>query len=273
MVGDTELAFAAYESTPESTSAGSAYILVYGFLQALFLQQDAVRNLCQALKLEYSPDPLLKLIRDVRNDAVGHPTKRRDGKRTSFSFISRLSISKLGFQLMTLRQGAGPPVFRSVDLNSLLDKQRNQLRSTLSAVVDSLRREEMEHRERFRSEKLADVFPATLDYYFEKLYESTHGGKGWEFGKLHVDLLARILTEFKEALQKRGTLGAYDEIEHHLGLAAYPLEQLVEYFVSGGRGKLNDRDAFIFISFLEDELRTLREMAAEIDEEYARDVK
>jgi len=43
VIGDTELAFRAHEAMPDTVPPGSSYILAYGFLQALFLQQDAVR--------------------------------------------------------------------------------------------------------------------------------------------------------------------------------------------------------------------------------------
>ena len=97
-----------------SATPGSSYILAYGFLQALFLQQDAVRNLYEALQLPSEPDPLLAEIRELRNDAIGHPTKRGGGKGKgkSFSFISRPSISKSGFQLMTVTPNEWPPMFR-----------------------------------------------------------------------------------------------------------------------------------------------------------------
>ena len=45
VIGDTELAFDAYDEAPDTDDAGATYILVYGVLQALVLQQDAVRHL------------------------------------------------------------------------------------------------------------------------------------------------------------------------------------------------------------------------------------
>ena len=44
VIGDTELAFHAYEEMPDDPAPGSSYVLAYGLLQALVLQQDAVRH-------------------------------------------------------------------------------------------------------------------------------------------------------------------------------------------------------------------------------------
>lgn len=91
---------------------GSSYLLAYGFLQALFLQQDAVEHLHDAIQLPWESDPLLKEIREIRNDSIGHPKNRQGGK--SFSLISRPSISKSGFELMTVEPNKGPPMLRHV---------------------------------------------------------------------------------------------------------------------------------------------------------------
>src|SRR5918999_92257 len=80
VLGDTELAFDAYlEHLHEPATTGELYILLYGVLQALFIQQDAVENMMESLGLRYALHPILEAIREARNDSTGHPTKRRKG--------------------------------------------------------------------------------------------------------------------------------------------------------------------------------------------------
>lgn len=268
VIGDTEYAFSAHEEMTDTFSPGSSYILAYGFLQALFLQQDAVRNLYEALQLPYEPDQSLVEIRELRNDAIGHPTKRGGGKGKSFSFISRPSISKSGFQLMTVTP-TGPPQFRTLVLKTLLDAQHIQLEKALEALLDSLRKEEMEHREQFRDEKFEALFPPVLHYYLQKIYESARGTNAWEYGAHHVTLIREMVEKFKDALAQRQIADAYQGIEYQLGQIEYPLNQLTEYFSQEGKGRLNERDAEIFTSFVENELTKLREMAVELDAEYS----
>ena len=175
VIGDTELAFRAHEEMSDDPRPGSSYLLVYGFLQALVLQQDAVRYLYEALGLPSEPDPELQELREIRNDAVGHPTNRRGGK--SFSHISRPLMSKAGFELMTFEPNELAPMSRSVRLKSLLEKQHAQLEEALAALVQALRQEEIEHRQQFRDEKLVALFPPVLSYYFEKVSEAVQGSR------------------------------------------------------------------------------------------------
>lgn len=267
VIGDIELAFCAYEEMLDSPKPGSSYILAYGFLQALFVQQDAVRNLHEALKISWEPDPLLTKIRNIRNDAIGHPTKRRGGK--CFNFISRPSITKSGFQLMTIVPNQEHPMFRQVSLKDLLDTQHNQLEKGLTALLQALQKEDMEHREKFKREKLEELFPPLLPYYFEKLYESILSNHVWGDRADHVSQIREIIRNFNAALENRGIAAVYPGVEYQLQLLEYPLSQLAEYFAHKGEWRLNANDAQIFTSFVQNEISKLREMAIEIDEEYA----
>ena len=273
VIGDIELAFCAYEEMLDSPQPGSSYILAYGFLQALFVQQDAVCNLHEALKISWEPDPLLAKIRKIRNDAIGHPTKRGGGHGKCFSFISRPSITKSGFQLMTMLPNQEHPMFRQVGLKDLLDTQHNQLEKALTALLQALQKEEMEHREKFKSEKLEELFPPLLPYYFEKVYESILSNRVRGDGAIHVSQIHEIITNFNAALENRGIAGAYPGVEYQLKLLEYPLSQLAEYFAHKGEWRLNANDARIFTSFVHNEISKLREMAIEIDEEYAMESK
>ncbi len=47
VLGDTQLAIAAYLSAKPTKDAGTCYLLMYGVLQVLFVQQDAARNIAK----------------------------------------------------------------------------------------------------------------------------------------------------------------------------------------------------------------------------------
>jgi hypothetical protein len=55
-------------------SVENHYLKLYELLQALFLQQDAVKHLCEALAVPNDPDqfPRLRPIREARNASIGH---------------------------------------------------------------------------------------------------------------------------------------------------------------------------------------------------------
>ena len=269
VIGDTELAFRAHEEMSDDPRPGSSYLLVYGFLQALVLQQDAVRYLYEALGLPSEPDPELQELREIRNDAVGHPTNRRGGK--SFSHISRPLMSKAGFELMTFEPNELAPMSRSVRLKSLLEKQHAQLEEALAALVQALRQEEIEHRQQFRDEKLVALFPPVLSYYFEKVSAAVQGSRSCEYGAVHLELIGEVVEKVRTALERRRIDGAYPPlgIEYQLERLEYPLAQLREYFEEKGEGRLNSDDAQIFTSFVHAGMSKLQEMARELDDEYA----
>lgn len=266
VIGDTELCFDAYDNADAPSEAGSIYLLVYGVLQALILQQDAVRHLAEALGIPFVPDPLLSEIREVRNSSAGHPTKRHGEPRSHF--ISRISMSKNGFQLMTAYAAHGPGEFKWVDIPKLIAEQRSRLCALMTGVVGVLAERDREHRAMFNNEKLVDSFHAGIDYDFEKLFECVHGNKPIELGGLHVRLIRGAVERFRASLTARGSSGAYDSVEYHLRLIEYPLEELAHYFQSPESSRLSERDAFIFVHFAQDQLEELRKMAAEIDADY-----
>jgi hypothetical protein len=59
----------------EDRSNGHGLLVCYGFLQALYIQQDAIKHLSCAVGLSWRPesDAKLKRIRTIRNRAAGHP--------------------------------------------------------------------------------------------------------------------------------------------------------------------------------------------------------
>ena len=66
-----------YLQSSDTDKVGEKYLRIYGLLQILYVQQDALNNICEALKLSIShkDDENLKKIRHIRNLSVGHPTK------------------------------------------------------------------------------------------------------------------------------------------------------------------------------------------------------
>ena len=98
LIEDTEVAIDSYSKLRAFNCWDGGYIYIYGLLQAMFLQQDAINNLSISLfneKLSFDMDyPDLYKIREIRNSAIGHPTGR--GKDKSFHFISRTTINNKG---------------------------------------------------------------------------------------------------------------------------------------------------------------------------------
>jgi hypothetical protein len=280
VIADTEMAIQTYSGLPAvGNDKGMLYLMIYGLLQALYAQQDAVESLVRAFRPNQTPryaiesEPEAEEIRSVRNRAVGHPTvqgnvnsKKTPGVQMSFH-ISQLWNG--GFTLMTTYADGGV-IFTEVRLFDLIERNSRMVERTLQKIKDALEAAEMEHRKQFRDEKLADIFPATLDYQFEKVFAGVRKLGAWDgdFGKMSLNMIVETVKKFRDAATQRGILNRTSDFEYYFAEVEYPLAELAAYFE--GKGSLKDpRAAGIFTHFLQDKVRGLVVIAREVDEEYA----
>src|SRR5690606_16854809 len=159
VIGDTQIAINSYFSLPSFKAENGGYLFLYGLLQALFLQQDALNHLSEALfdkpinwKSEY---PDIYLVRELRNYSIGHPTKR--GKDESFHFIARYSVSKGHFRLMSHYSKTNKSEFRDIDINAIRAKQENSVVKILDTVIELMEKEYSDHKQKFENSKLSDL--------------------------------------------------------------------------------------------------------------------
>ena len=71
---------------------GIALLFGYGVLEALSIQQDALKNLCDSLGVTYPKDDDINEIREIRKD-IGHPTDRNSQYGEIFININKISPS------------------------------------------------------------------------------------------------------------------------------------------------------------------------------------
>ena len=108
-IEDTQQGIDCYPMDSTERESGPLYVMLYGILQILYVQQDALANMASCLGLPYKRDRLLSELRDVRNTSVGHPTKTFKG---SSHFMVQVSMSPRGFDLLSLLSGGRAPRFR-----------------------------------------------------------------------------------------------------------------------------------------------------------------
>src|ERR1700747_1639799 len=102
VIRDTEMALDAYLGWEGVTDVGGRYLLLYGVLQVLLTQQDAVKKVCNTFQYPLSFPPNIEKIRQIRSDSIGHPTSGTKNKLHKANFIQRISLSHSGFKLMTV---------------------------------------------------------------------------------------------------------------------------------------------------------------------------
>jgi hypothetical protein len=278
VIEDTEEAVTAYMAKEFGESKSAHYLAIYGLLQAIYVQQDAVINLCESLGIQEKIDsyPKLKKIREIRNDIVGHPTKRdmRKGQPTSYHHLARITLTQSGFKVASYFADGSPTKFREIDTPNLVAEQRRFISTILAALIGNLETEEETHKAKFRMEKLVRMFPDGFTYSFEKLFEGVIRDDYAELGVAHLEQIGEVIQDFRAAIGKRD-MDFYESLQDEYVLIEHAVLQLRKYF----RGKIDGKglevekaSARIFAAFLQNQVDDLKGYAKQIDGDYEVDV-
>ena len=136
-----------------SMTPGKSLLFIYSALQALFVQQNAVENLCSSLNITYLIHADIEEIRNIRNDIVGHPTDRRDsGYGHEFNVI--LGISPFADNIQVGTDYPEFPTnnpktqsisrFMPVDVPDLITKQIQRFIQVLDNILETLQKDSEE---------------------------------------------------------------------------------------------------------------------------------
>jgi hypothetical protein len=266
VVGDSLLAIESYHEEKYPDDIGLKYVYTYGVLQALFLLQDAVRHLSEAFAITYHPSQVLLDIRNMRNAAIGHPTKQDHKGQRYYNYISRISMTKNGFDLLRHSRPGQYDVMR-VDLTVATKDQLQGIAESFRQIVSKLEEADRMHKERFQDNPLESIFHSAMGYFFEKIGQGIHSHSygDREFGHTHVRLVRETYEKFRTTLQERNELNSYTEFD--LDEYFHALRKLDGY-LGGGDSTMEEADARIYLSYLRNEHDHFVQIAKEIDENY-----
>jgi hypothetical protein len=154
---------------------------VFGLLQAMAVQQDAIMHLQEAVGIEptrLTDMPALQAIRDVRDETIGHPTStRKEGLKSNYAKGTITYSTMWAGNSQNLKNNSleyyvwssSGPERKSAELDQAIVEQELQLNKVLQEVIDELTKQEKEHKLLFKDSGLKGVFKQ-VDYYFSKLY-------------------------------------------------------------------------------------------------------
>jgi len=273
-IEDTEAAISSYLELDEFDAFTGGYLYLYGVLQALFLQQDAVSNLYDGifatdnyLKLMLSKHKSLKDIRGIRNDSIGHPTNR-NGK--SYHSIVQHSICKTGFDLSSDLE-EDQIQFSYINILEIINTQATEINSVLNLIVSTLEEEIKVHKDQYKEDKLGNLLQLR-GYCIEKLSNCTYVN---ELSNGDADfafvLLEGIIEKYHMLYNKVKERYGYslDSIEFIHPKLVHVFNKLKFYKDNGGLYK--NYDAIVMIDALKEYLKQVEQIAGEIDEEYEGD--
>jgi hypothetical protein len=266
VIDDTLTAIKSYTNTEFPKEIGTQYLFVYGILQALFLQQDALRHLSEAFEVDYEKHNLLKDIREIRNAAVGHPTKFRRKGETYYYHLSRISIKKKGFELLQYKD-SNSTEFLKIDVLTSIKKQLNAIIENYNSIVEKLEKVDEMHKDKFRDNMLQDIFHSGMGYSFQKIAAAidTHSPRDRDWGLKNLEIIIEVYEEFSSALSKRNEIN--DFTEHDLQEYFNALNKLNK-FLSGKNNSMDKSDAYIYEYYIKNKNEHFISIAKEIDESY-----
>ena len=279
-IEDTQLAIDEYrllDISEDEINKGKIYLAIYGVLQGLFLQQDALRYLSEALQHPFQIDDntRLKDIRDLRNMIAGHPTSHRRKGREAFYAINRMTLSLQRFDILEhVKQSSSKMM--PIDIEAMILDSETHISQALRNLQNKLEGDIGKHKARFHDKRLASLFHESLGYMCGKLLAGTSGSSNDSDRILAVAAVRTIedlLRELQKALSERGTspedCPGVDLVWDNL---KYPLKSIRAFFFSDDAIQTPDpKAARIFAWYVQLQLRELREVCQEIDEYYKND--
>lgn len=269
VIEDSQIAIDDYTNLSEFSSSEKGYLYVYGILHALYLQQDALCNLNKSLfgqDIDFKKDyPELYNIREIRNNSIGHPTDRGNGK--SFHGISRMTIQKKGFQMMSSFPKTGEEdEFTDINVLSCIETQGGLFKVILNQTMEKLKSDFDNHKSKFKNDKLLSLVPPTIGYKFSKLYENID--KDYPLVESNFSQISAIYKEVKQGIIERySSLSALSGIELNTAMLDYLIDRIRRDLIEN---KIDDKlELQIFIDALKSHFDELKLMIVEIDEEFS----
>lgn len=245
---------------------GLLYLVHFGFVQALYLQQKAVEGICESLgyrDLAGQVRHAVKAIRATRND-VAHLTDRLGNR---FLGIARYSLTPRSFKLYEF---GSDREFENVTAAKLARDQREALVPILDMAISRLVDADEAHHARFRGESLAECL-GPVDAAQKRLAAFAVKVQGVPQGPECVGdclaVLERSFNSLAEKLERRGLFpNVLEGFDFHLARARSAIARLRSLFQAPPRRQI---DVLSHLSLLARSSRSLVEAAEELDETYS----
>ncbi|MCK4311926.1 MAG: hypothetical protein KAW88_04250 [Candidatus Cloacimonetes bacterium] len=273
-IEDTQLSIEYYKNSNLPENNGGKYLFIYGLMQALIIQQDALRNLGEVLNFEinfskngnYSE---LYKIREKRHNSIGHPTKRSKYKNKkkewkSTHSIIRTSMIKDGFEIRS--KFPNELKYDYYNLNEDIQVQNKIVKEILSDLISHIKNKERKIKMKYSSNKFINLFDNCLfNNYFAYMLEFFYGDNRQEsMGKMGFKMLKEVCDKFQKKHKERY---CSDEFIN------FDIYQLLEIFNQwlDNKIQLNRWVMYFLTKQLKIEFYKLKKTAKDIDTEFAID--
>ena len=265
-IEDSSFAISEYiKDLERKESLGFTYVIVYGILQAMILQQDSLMTISESLNIKSEQSTELKEVKEIRNSSIGHPVREKGKTFVSANYIQQMGMTIKSFTMMTFDPLKADPIFKNVFIPEMLSRQNVVISKELENILTSLKIEEKEHKEYFMNVKLAAYFNG-FPYSISKVYEALSRPDYVSISLLNLTQIKASIDSAKDELNKRDLLGNLPGIDMVLKEIERPLEKLINMLEN--KVDFVRNDAYVYMYFCHKKIEEFVNMLNEIDEEY-----
>jgi len=202
---DASEAASTYEASVVS-SPTAKLLACYGFLQALYIEQDAVRVLSGAVGMDWNPndDEVLKKIRDARNRLTGHPAlagESRKSRRPSSSIIPSFSITSQKF-IGHIYYSDGTEQIE-VEVAKFRQENEDHLATQMKLVESKMDNQEKAFRNSEAKRPLSAAFGTGFRYLVDRLHCDLNNEDRLIQAQGHAQRIRDVMKKLEVDLQSR----------------------------------------------------------------------
>lgn len=265
-IEDTQLAIDEYSSLKKFSR-----LAVYGLLQAMVVQQNAISHLEEAIKIQ-KPNwpkeyPGLSQIRDIRVETVGHPTStKRDGDNISYTSISHTNkIDILEYEIWFKNNFQ----HKTINIKDIINVQHNLLIKEIDRIMKKIEEDETLHKKQFHNQSLTEILKTT-SHNIQKLWPFE---RDRTYSEMMFESLCNTFNKFKAEIKKRYGFNDFSECINIPGVVrtVEKIEKLlprIKKMLPMGKD-VDVLDLELYVESLNSAFGELKTMAKEIDDEFA----
>lgn len=262
---DASMAGRAFSRAVQSDPAVNL-LACYGFLQAIYIQQDAVLTLSRSVGLEWRPNdaPRIKEIRELRNRLTGHPALAGENEkppRPSSAVIAYNNISPTKFSGHIYLEGRSEIV--EIQPASILEDNEKYLTIQLLEIEAVMDDQERQFRSEQAKEPLSDEFGVGFSYLLERLC-SDLGDEGRVIqATTHAGMIEEKIVSLNQSLEKRNLHS--EAISYHVGIILDGLILIKEILAAGDSSSRKQNQFDMICDGFVVNINKLKNIIAEID--------
>ncbi|HZT24213.1 MAG TPA: hypothetical protein VFA57_00800 [Pseudolabrys sp.] len=259
---DASMAASAYDKAVKSDPAVDL-LVCYGFLQALYIQQDAVWTLSRSIGLDWHPnnDPKIREIRDLRNRLTGHPAFAEKSRQLSSAIIEYHGVSSSDFSGHIYFDTSTKRV--TVHVQTILKDNESQLAIQMLKIEAAMDEQERKFRSEQSKKPFSDLFGTGFDYLMQRLRPELDDEGRVVQASTHVTMIRDRINALRQELTDRGLES--QAFTHELSAIIDGLKLIDKMIANSDRSATSQNEIDIVCDGFGVNMNKLRERITELD--------